>query len=182
LQTIGLPKEEVMQITSNLDALEVVVSDYNLKAPVSILISITDSFGHTKSKIINGKSSTAEDIKDLIHNFLGFPTEEEIKARFLIPQVDKDELSENVQMNTTEQQAEIREALSEKFEDMDIDDLSPYEDMIDLIVKYGNPDMDLFPDDFLTSDGKMKLSAQYLASSPNLQSKLNENNDIMCEV
>ena len=57
-------------------------------------------------------------------------------------------------MNTTEQQAEIREALSEKFEDMDIDDLSPYEDMIDLIVKYGNPDMDLFPDDFLTPDGK----------------------------
>lgn len=170
-----------MQIMSNLDALNVVVSKYNLNAPMSILISITDSFGNTKSKILNDKVEV-EDVKDVAHNFIGFPTEEEIKARLLIPQADEDEISENVQMNTTEQQAEIREALSEKFEDMDIDDLSSYEDMIELIVKYGNPDMDLFPDDFLTPDGKMKLSAQYLAASPNLQSKLNENNDIMCEV
>lgn len=182
LQTIGLPKEDAMQIISKLDALKVLVIDYNIKAPASILISITDSFGNPQSKILNDGSITSDDMKDLIHNLIGLPTEEEIKARLLIPQADEDEISENVQMNTTEQQAEIREALSEKFEDMDIDDLSPYEDMIDLIVKYGNPDMDLFPDDFLTPDGKMKLSAQYLAASPNLQSKLNENNDIMCEV
>ena len=182
LQTIGLPKEDAMQIISKLDALNVVVSDYNINAPASILVSITDSFDNTQSKTFNAEGITIEDIKDLAHNLIGFPTEEEIKARLLIPQADENAISENVQMNTTEQQAEIREALSEKFEDMDIDDLSPYEDMIDLVVKYGNPDMDLFPDDFLTHDGKMKLSAQYLAASPNLQSKLNENNDIMCEV
>ena len=61
-----------MQIMSKLDALNVVVSDYNINAPASILVSIADSFGNTQSKTFNAGGITMEDMKDLVHNLIGF--------------------------------------------------------------------------------------------------------------